>query len=85
MSETKKVYVLELIGDIVSTPGCVTLEIGGVSNDRKKLEKLLETKEKELLEYMSEPGPEDDDDGCTYRNYDLDGYPVWNITEHTLL
>ena len=92
-----KVYVLELSGDIQSTPGSVTLEVGGVSLDKTVLERLKVEKDKELDEYL---GEEDDDeseddeeedededyeDGCTYMNYDLDSRPEWTIVEYDLL
>lgn len=93
----KKVYVLELVGDIQNTPGAVTLEIGGVSLDKKALERLKVQKDKELDDYLGsdsgdteddEDEDEDDyDDGgdITYMNYDLDSRPEWTITEHDLV
>lgn len=53
-NKKQKVYVLELLGDIVNTPGCVVLEVGGVSTDKKVLEKLKKEKDKELKELFSE-------------------------------
>ena len=83
-----KIYVLQLIGDIQSTPGSVTLKLGGVSLNRNALETLKVRKDKELDEYMGDDGcdyNEEDEDGVTYLNYDLTSRPVWEITEHDMV
>lgn len=82
----KKVYVLELVGDIVNTGGSVTLETGGVSLDRSSLEVLREQKERELDEYfgVNEESDEDYHDWC-YMNTDLSERPFWTIVEYDLV
>ncbi len=74
------IYILELVGDISCTPGSVTLEIGGVSTDKKTLERLMVEKEKELDD-DNESEDDDDEDFC-WNGYDLSGRPEWMITEH---
>lgn len=96
-----KVYVLELLGDISNTPGSVTLEVGGVSTDKKVLENLKVQKDKELDEYFDDGEDDeeesdddedededdfDDEDGeYCYMNYDLSSRPEWVIQTYDLL
>lgn len=51
-TDTPKVYVLELTGDPVNSAGQVTIEMGGMSLDRTKLEALKVTKDAELSDYF---------------------------------
>lgn len=84
----RKAYILELEGDIESTPGTVTLEVGGVSLDREVLEKLKVVKDQELDEYLGDDASDEDDDypeQVVYHNYDLSGRPHWNIREYDLV
>jgi hypothetical protein len=92
METNQKVYVLELLGDISNTPGMITLETGGVSLNRSKLETLKIQKEKELDDYLdARPIPEDDDEDddtdeeYCYQNFDLSSRPVWTITEYDMI
>lgn len=77
---TNKVYVLELIGDIVNTPGSVVLDVGGVSTDKE----ILETLKKEYDEEL-DAGLGDSYDEYEYMGYDLSDRPEWVITEYDLL
>lgn len=83
-----KIFILSLYGDISMGSG-VTLEIGGVSHDRSKLETLKVLKDKELNEYFGDDGiTEDLLDGVpeySYHNNDLSGRPTWDIEEIDLL
>lgn len=82
VNDAKKIYVLELVGDIRSTPGTVTLETEAVSVDRAKLEALKVLKEEELDAYFAD---EDENEHITYLGYDLDGLPDWVISEVPLV
>jgi len=83
---SKKIYILELIGDPESSGGSVTFSIEGVSTDRETLERLKVEKDKWLDEYLGdEGGDEDDDRTYTLYNTDLSSRPHWTITEHDLI
>lgn len=93
-----KVYVLELVGDPINSGGRVTIEVGGASLDRSKLESLKIEKDEELDEYFDgrqEPCDCDDDD-CEedhdgsdeewcYMDSDYSTRPEWTIVDYPLL
>lgn len=79
---TKKVYILELVGDIESTSGTHTIEVGGVSLSRQTLEDLKCHHDRELDEYF---GDDEEEDTFTYLNTDYSSRPEWVITEHDLV
>lgn len=78
------VYVLELVGDIVSTSGSVVLDTGEASLDKEKLAPFKEKREKELDEYLGDTSEEEDEPVC-YHNTDLDERPRWVISEYPLV
>lgn len=82
-----KVYILELVGDIQSTGGSVTLETGEASLDKEKLEPFRVKREKELDEYfgVGDDEEEDEDREWCYMNTDLDERPTWCIQEYELV
>lgn len=80
-----KVYVLELVGDPVNSSGSITIEIGGTSLDRSKIEALKVEKDKALDDYFGDDEEHEDGDDWCYCNSDYSERPYWSISEYPLI